>query len=117
MALGASASNIQRFVLGEVGAVLAVGVGAGLVLLAMLKQSLESVAYGVEPADALTVVAVASLTAGVALTACFLPAYRAERSNPARVIGEQRTGTLVLLSSRTVFVFSRPRRWSSSDCR
>ena len=43
---------------------------------------LESMLFGVEPADAVSLAAAAGLTAAVALLACLLPAWRAARTAP-----------------------------------
>ena len=42
--------------------------------------------YGVKPHDALTFTAVAVLLAGFAMAACLLPARRAARVDPMRVL-------------------------------
>jgi putative ABC transport system permease protein len=46
----------------------------------------ESSLFQVRPADPLTLAMVAVLLAGTALAACMVPAWRAMRTNPARVL-------------------------------
>lgn len=90
MAIGASRSDVLGLVLRRGMMVAAAGLAAGLVLAGLLAlgadRRLGDLLFGVEPLD-LTVFAVtAALLALVALVANFLPARRATRVNPIRVL-------------------------------
>jgi len=81
-ALGASAADLLRLVLGEGMRLTGFGLGVGLAGALALARLLESLLFGVTVRDALAYVAAAALLAGVALGACSLPARRAARADP-----------------------------------
>lgn len=86
VALGASRRMISGLFLRR-GAKLAVGgVSVGLVLSAALTRLLTRMLFGVEATDALTFAAVAAALAAVALAASWIPARRAARVDPIRVL-------------------------------
>jgi len=87
MALGATPSNLHYLIMGGVASVVIAGVGAGVALFVLLKRFLQSITFGVDPADAVTIAIAISLVVAVAFAACLLPAFRAGRSDPARIIG------------------------------
>ena len=64
-----------------------VGVGAGLVGAGALNRSMQSLLFGIEGMDGVTYGAVVATLLLVALVACWLPARRAGRLDPARVLG------------------------------
>jgi putative ABC transport system permease protein len=82
MALGARGSAVVRMIVLQamrtVGAGLAIGVAAALVL----TRYINSMLYGVRPWDPLVFVAITGLLGGVALFASYLPARRATRIDP-----------------------------------
>jgi len=82
MALGARTTDVVRMVLGSglllVGAGIAIGTGAAL----LLTRVLESQLYGVAPTDPLTFVVVPVAMLLVALVASYLPVRRATRVDP-----------------------------------
>jgi predicted permease len=86
MALGAGAANLLRLVLSRGLALAAVGVLLGAAMALGLTRLLGNLLYKVSPRDplafgsALVVIAIASFAA------CFLPAWRATRVDPARVL-------------------------------
>jgi ABC-type antimicrobial peptide transport system permease subunit len=82
MALGATAGNVMRLVLGQAAVTTAIGVFLGLVGSFILMRSLQSMLYEVGAADPLTFAAVAFLLLGVALLAAYLPARRATKVDP-----------------------------------
>ena len=86
LTLGASRGQVLGLVLGH-GLKLA---GAGLVLgiagAVYLTRLMGSLLFGVQPADPMTIAAVAALMAAVALLACFVPAHRATRVDPMTVL-------------------------------
>jgi ABC-type antimicrobial peptide transport system permease subunit len=82
MALGASAGNVMRLVLGQATVTRIIGVVLGLVGSFVLMRFLQSMLYEVGAADPLTFIAVAMLLLGVALLAAYLPARRATKVDP-----------------------------------
>jgi predicted permease len=86
MALGASAGDVLRMVLGQglllAGIGLAVGFGGALALTRFLTRML----FHVKPTDPATFAAVALVLAVVALVAAFVPAWRATRVDPVVAI-------------------------------
>ena len=86
IALGSSAGDIFRLVLREGGVLVAVGLIVGLAGTVAMRSVLETQIYGVRPLDPFVIgIAFAGLTA-VALSACALPARRATRLDPVRVL-------------------------------
>jgi ABC-type antimicrobial peptide transport system permease subunit len=82
MALGASAANVLRLVLGQAAVTTGIGITLGLVGSFILMRSLQSMLYEVGAADPLTFAAVALLLLVVALLAAYLPARRATKVDP-----------------------------------
>jgi predicted permease len=82
MALGASRRNVLRLVLREGMALAAIGTVVGLAAALGLTRYLADLLYGVRPADPATLVAAALLLAGIALLACYIPAWRATKVDP-----------------------------------
>jgi len=82
MALGASAANVLRLVLGQAAVTTGIGITLGLVGSFILMRSLQSMLYEVGAADPLTFAAVALLLLIVALLAAYLPARRATKVDP-----------------------------------
>jgi predicted permease len=88
-ALGATPRDVLRLVLGNGARIIVCGVGAGLVLSAVLVRSLAGLLFGVAPLDPLTFVAAPAGLALTALLACVAPAVRALRADPAVALREQ----------------------------
>jgi putative ABC transport system permease protein len=82
MALGAAAGDVVALMLRQSFAVVAVGLGVGLVLALVAGRVLGSVLFGVAPSDPPTLLAVVLLFAAAAGTACWLPARRATTVDP-----------------------------------
>jgi putative ABC transport system permease protein len=83
LALGAQRSNILGIVFRQ-GLQLAVaGAAIGLAGALLVSRLLAGLLYGVRPTDPLTFASVALLLLGVALLACYIPARRALRVDPA----------------------------------
>ena len=83
LALGADAGGVLRLVLGHVAVLIGIGLAIGLTAAAGLTGLLQALLFGVSPMDPGTLVAVAALLTAVALAACFIPAQRAMRLDPA----------------------------------
>ena len=86
MALGAAAPSLLRQVLAQ-GAVLAViGLGPGLVAAIALGGVIRNQLFGVDPVDPLTLASVSAVVMAVSLAACYVPARRAMKIDPASVL-------------------------------
>jgi ABC-type antimicrobial peptide transport system permease subunit len=70
-------------VLGEGGALLAAGLAVGLGGALVAARFLRGLLFGVSPHDPLTLGGVALALAAVGLAACWIPAARAARVDPA----------------------------------
>jgi predicted permease len=83
MALGARPADILNLILGRGGKLAAAGVVAGIAAALGLTRLMTSLLYGVSTFDPITFVAVATLLTLVALAACYVPARRAAKVDPA----------------------------------
>jgi putative ABC transport system permease protein len=86
MSLGADAFRVKRMVLGEGWVLLAGGLVLGVVGSLAAARLLAKLLYGVTPYDPLTVSFVALLMATVGTLACWIPAGRAARVEPATAL-------------------------------
>jgi putative ABC transport system permease protein len=82
MALGASRGAVFKLIVGQGLRVVAVGLLTGLLGAFALTRWMETLLFEVRATDPLTYVVIASLLAGVALLACFVPARRATKTDP-----------------------------------
>lgn len=83
MSLGASAGDVQRMILREGGALLAMGLAMGLALTFAATRFIRGLLFGIEPYDPATLAGVVMMMAVIGLLACWLPARRASRIDPA----------------------------------
>jgi putative ABC transport system permease protein len=83
MALGAQRVEVVRMVVRQGMATALAGIGVGVVGSLALTQVMSSLLYEVEPGDSQTFAVVTVAFAAVALVACYLPALRAARVDPA----------------------------------
>jgi putative ABC transport system permease protein len=83
MSVGADAGRVRRMVLGEGGVLLAVGLAVGLTGAVFAARLLRGLLFGVTPHDPATLAAVAAVLAAVGVAACWIPAARAARVDPA----------------------------------
>lgn len=82
MALGAKSINVMRLVIGQALALTLAGAAIGIGAALAVTRFLNSLLYGVKPADPVTFIAVAFVLAAVALLACYIPARRAMKVDP-----------------------------------
>ena len=82
MALGSPGAQVLGLIVREGMAVVALGVGVGVVGALALSRVLTSLVFDVSVRDPLTYVVVAASLAAVALVACVLPARKAARTDP-----------------------------------
>ena len=82
MALGAQSLNVLGLVLRQGLAMIAAGLGVGLVASLMVMPVIRSFLWGVTITDPLTLALVVLALAAVALVACYLPARRALKVAP-----------------------------------
>jgi predicted permease len=85
-ALGAGTTDVLGLVVREGMAPTLVGVAAGIVAALAAARVLETLVFGVSPSDPLTLAAVAVALVLVALMAGLVPAYRALRLDPVKVL-------------------------------
>ena len=86
MALGASASNVLRLVMSRGLALMGGGVLLGAAVALGLTRLLGNLLYKVSPRDPLAFGAAFVVMTIAALAACFLPAWRATQTDPARAL-------------------------------
>ena len=82
IALGAGGSNVLRLVVREGMALVATGIGIGLLLALVATRALDKLLFGITATDPVTFVAVPLVLATVALLANLGPALRATRVDP-----------------------------------
>jgi predicted permease len=86
MALGADASNLLRLVISRGLRLTTGGVLFGAVAALILTRLLEQLLYKVSPHDPLVFGAAMVMMTITTISACLLPAWRASRTDPARVL-------------------------------
>jgi len=83
MSLGADAGQVQRMILGEGSAVLALGLGLGVAGALAAAGMIRGLLFGIAPHDPVTFIAVGMTMAAIGVVACWIPALRAARIDPA----------------------------------
>ena len=86
MALGADPSNVLRLVLSRGLLLTTTGIMIGVGLALLLTRLLGNLLYQVSPRDPLAFAAAFVVMAVASATACFLPAWRATRTDPIRAL-------------------------------
>src|SRR6202162_768281 len=86
MALGASGSSVVGMVVRHGLAVKGIGIAIGLAGSWAATRSLKNLLYGVTATDPVTFAEVAALLTTIALAACWIPARRASRVDPIKVL-------------------------------
>jgi putative ABC transport system permease protein len=85
-ALGAQTSDVLRLVILEGMSPALVGIAAGTIAALASAKILERLVFGISASDPSTLAAVAATLAFVALIASLIPAYRASRLDPLKVL-------------------------------
>jgi predicted permease len=83
MSLGADGGRVQRMILREGGVLLAIGLVVGVAGASVAARVIRGLLFGVAPHDPTTFIAVAVMMAGIGIAACWIPALRAARIDPA----------------------------------
>jgi putative ABC transport system permease protein len=83
MSLGADSARVQRMVILEGGVLLGIGLVLGITVAMAGSRLIQGMLFGVPPHDPLTLVVVAGIMAAIGMVACWLPAVRAARIDPA----------------------------------
>jgi putative ABC transport system permease protein len=89
MALGARAFQVVRLVVGQGMTLVLAALVLGLGMAFFLSRLLRTMLFGVGPGDPPTFAACAVLLGAVAFCACWLPARRASRVDPASTLGHE----------------------------
>jgi predicted permease len=83
MSLGAAPARVQRMILTEGGVLLVLGLVLGLLGALLAARAIQGLLFGVAPYDPATFGAVAIMMAVIGIGACWIPALRASRVDPA----------------------------------
>jgi ABC-type antimicrobial peptide transport system permease subunit len=83
MSLGADRGQVQRMILREGGVLLALGLVLGVAGAFFATGLVRGLLFGVAPRDPTTFVGVALLMMAIGIVACWIPALRASRIDPA----------------------------------
>jgi putative ABC transport system permease protein len=83
IAVGANASDVRRLVVGEAARLAGVGAAIGLALSAAGTQFLRGLLFEVTPLDPVALIAAPVLLVAASALACYVPARRATRVDPA----------------------------------
>jgi hypothetical protein len=83
VSLGADGGRVQRMILREGGVLLATGLVLGVVAALLAAGVIRALLFGVTPYDPVTFTGVALMMAAIGIIACWIPAVRASRIDPA----------------------------------
>jgi putative ABC transport system permease protein len=86
LALGAQRSNVVQLIFSEGMAVAAIGIAVGICAAAALGRVVSSLLFEVGAHDPAAFLIASLVLALAAAIACYLPAYRASRLDPADVL-------------------------------
>jgi ABC-type antimicrobial peptide transport system permease subunit len=86
MALGASARDILKMVVGQGMLLALIGVVLGLGASFLLTRAMSSLLFNVSATDPLTFIFISLLLVAVTLVACYIPARRATRVDPMNAL-------------------------------
>jgi predicted permease len=83
MSLGAESGRVQRMILREGGVLVALGLALGVAGAIFAARVIRGLLFGVAPSDPATFVGVSLTMAAIGIIACWIPALRAARIDPA----------------------------------
>jgi putative ABC transport system permease protein len=83
MSLGADRGRVERMILWEGGLLLVIGLALGMSGAFLAAGAIRGLLFGVAPHDPVTFVGVAATMAAIGIIACWIPALRAARIDPA----------------------------------
>jgi predicted permease len=83
MSLGADGGRVQRMILSEGGVLVAIGLVLGVGGAFVAARVIRGLLFGVAPHDPITFIGVAMTMAAIGIGACWIPALRAARVDPA----------------------------------
>lgn len=89
VALGASRAGVFRMILGDGLRLTLMGGIVGLVAIISLTRFLRSLLFEIQPLDPVTLISVICVLISVSLLACYVPARRATKADPAAVLREE----------------------------
>ncbi len=89
MAMGARTGSVLGLIMSSGLTLAGVGLVLGMLGAVAASRVMESLLFGVSATDVTTYVAAPVVLALVAVAACFIPAWRAARTDPARVLREE----------------------------
>jgi predicted permease len=89
VALGASRASVFRMILGDGLRLTLMGGIVGLVAIISLTRFLRSLLFEIQPLDPVTLISVNCALISVSLLACYVPARRATKADPAAVLREE----------------------------
>jgi len=89
VALGASPGGVVRLLIGEGAVVVALGIVLGLAVTVVLSRAMSSFLFGVTYFDFEVYVSVTAMVATTVLAAVYLPASKATRVDPAKVLRDE----------------------------
>jgi predicted permease len=86
LALGATRGGVMRMVFGQVAMLVGLGTACGLLVSLVVTRYVKTLLFGLEPSDPATLVASMLVLAAAGVAAGFVPAYRASRLDPTRLL-------------------------------
>ena len=86
VALGATPGSILRLVLGSGAKIAAIGTGVGLLASFLAGRAIQGLLFSTAPSDPAVLVGASALLGVTAMLACYLPARRASRVDPAQTL-------------------------------
>jgi len=86
MALGATAGDVLKLVIGQGMLLAGIGLGLGLIAAFAVTRIMGSLLFGVSASDPLTYLGLAALLGTIAFLACYIPARRATKVNPVTAL-------------------------------
>jgi putative ABC transport system permease protein len=89
VALGASPGGVVRLLVGEGAAVVAMGILLGLTATVVLTRAMSSILFGVTYFDLDVYLSVTAIVATTVLAAMYLPASRATKVDPVKVLRDE----------------------------